>query len=529
MFILEVQNLILNGGIILEIKEIEYYTKDILPKIRQNLLKENDDDKLVELYELYEQILCLIAPYDFDCFNEYIEFDEVKNSETKSFHHHRKKHLAELVTALNDIEVYDKYDLLLISMPPRVGKSTYNIRFVAWVIGRHPENTQLVTSYSESIVASFYSGVLEILQNDRYKKAFPESQLVNQNAKRLELWLQVMKRYPTVSFIPIEGSMTGRAESGNYLFVDDLVSGIEQAMSPTRLEKLWTTYSVNARQRKKQGCKEIHIATRWSVNDPMSILERQNEENPRFKSIKLPCFNEDLESNFDFFGGFNTQYYLDQQNSMDEISFNALYMQEPIEREGLLYHKDDLKYYFELPDTQPDSIISICDSKNMGKDYVCSIVGYVYGDQVYLDAVVYNSGLPEVTRPKVANLWTEHKVVRGDVEMNNGGNYYAEDLQELLKQNGARTSVRTFFSSNNKLVKIITYSDYVKTNFVFRHPSTYAHRSEYAYFMKDVLSFTQTGKNKHDDSVDGLAMLAQLHQDLTGNSVKILDRKRLGL
>ena len=127
-----------------------------------------------ELYELYEQILCLIAPYDFDCFNEYIEFDEVKNTETKSFHYHRKKHLSELVTALNDIEIYDKYDLLLISMPPRVGKSTYNIRFVAWVIGRHPENTQLVTSYSESIVASFYSGVLEILQNDRYKKAFPE-------------------------------------------------------------------------------------------------------------------------------------------------------------------------------------------------------------------------------------------------------------------------------------------------------------------------------------------------------------------
>jgi predicted phage terminase large subunit-like protein len=353
--------------------------------------------------------------------------------------------------------------------------------------------------------------------------------VVNQNAKREEIWLKVMRRYPSIAFVPVGGSVTGRVEANNYLYADDLVSGIEEAMSPTRLEKLWQIFSVNFYQRRKEGCKLIMIATRWSVHDPMSIIERQNEDNPRFKSIKIPCFDEEGESNFNFKGGFSTKYYEDQRNSMDEISFNSLYMQEPIEREGLLYHKEDLQYYFTLPDEQPESIIGICDSKNMGVDYVCSIVGYVYGDLIYLDDVVYNNGLPEITRPKVANLWSDHKVVRADVEMNNGGNYYAEDLQELLKEKGARTSVRTFYSSNNKMVKIITYSDYVKDHFIFRDPSTYGKHSEYAKFMKDVFGFTQTGKNKHDDSVDGLAMLAQLHQDLSGNSIKILDRRRLGI
>lgn len=514
----------------LSIQEVEQYKFKVLPKLEKEMLdKSKTPEQLVELYELYESVLCLVAPYDFGIFNTYLELDEDKTDDNRGFHHHRKKHMMELYEALNDMEIYDKYDLLLVSCPPRVGKTTYGIRFLSWIIGRHPENTQLATSYSDSITTSFYIGVMEVVQNERYKQIFNDAPLVAQNAKREEIWLKIMKRYPSITFVPINGSMTGRAEAGDYLYCDDLVSGIEEAMSPVRLDKLYQTYSVNARQRKKKGCKEIHVATRWSVHDPISRLDRDNEDNPRCKSIKLPCFDENGESAFDFQGGFDTAYYENQRRSMDEISFNALYMQEPIEREGLLYHKEDLQYFFELPEGKPDTIVAICDSKNMGVDYVASPIGYVYGDFVYVTDVVYNNGLPEVTRPLVAKKWMDHKVVRADVELNNGGEYYAEDLQEILKENGARTSVRLFFSGNNKMVKIITYSDFVKSNFIFKHPSMYPANSEYARFMRDVFSYTQTGKNKHDDAPDSLAMLAQLYQDLSGNSVKILDRRKIGV
>lgn len=508
----------------MELKDIEYYKNDVLPKIRQKLKKGID---LVETYNAYLEVLKFMGKYDFDCFNEYLEIDEDKTNSNKGFHYHRKKHLKELVDALNDMEIYDKYDILEVSMPPRVGKSTYNIRFIAWIIGRHPENTQLATSYSEAIVSSFYIGVLEILQNPRYNEMFPESPLVNQNAKKLELWLKEMKRYASIAFIPINGSMTGRGEACNYLFCDDLVSGIEEAVSITRMEKLWQTYSTNAVQRKKNGCKEIHIATHWSVHDPMSKLELLHEDDPRFKSIKLPCYDENGESNFNFFGGFDTAYYQNIQNTMDELSFNALYMQEPVEREGLVFHKDEMQYFFELPSDRPDTIIAVCDSKNLGTDYVSSPIGYVYGDYVYITDVIFNNGLPEVTRPAVAKKWVKHNVVRADVEMNNGGNYYAEDLNELIKDFGGKTSIRTFYSSNNKMVKIVTYSDYIKKHFIFKHPSTYKPNSEYGKFMKQVFSLTQTGKTKHDDAPDSLAMLAQLHQDLTCMSAKILNRREL--
>jgi len=514
----------------LELTKVEELVKVVIPNLEDELSREGvAPSDLVELYNLYVEVLRMVAPYDFVSYNKYLELDEDHSSPTKAFYHHRKKHLAEMFEAFNDMETYDKYDVLLISLPPRTGKTTTGIRFLSWIIGKYPEHTEMATSYSDSITTSFYMGVMEIIQNPRYNEIFPDAPLVSQNAKREEIWLKVAKRYPSITFVPIGGSMTGRCEAGKYLYCDDLVSGIEEALSITRLDKLWQMYTVNCKQRKKDKCKEVHLATRWSVHDVITKLGTAHEDNPRCKVINVSCYDENEESQFDFLGGFGTDYYKDLETTMDEASFGALYKQEPIEREGLLYHKEDLQYFFDLPEEPADSIVAICDSKNMGKDFVSAPIGYVYGDTVYIDDVTYSNALPDITRPMVANKWVEHKVVRADVEVNNGGNYYAEDLDELIKAKGGRTSIRTFFSSNNKQVKIITYADYVVKHFVFKHPSKYSPNSQYSQFMKDMLKWTQMGNNKHDDSVDSIAMLAQLVQSLSDGQIKFLDRRKLGI
>jgi len=514
----------------MDIKLVEQYVNIVIPNIERELASGKLQGKeLLDRYNLYLDVLRITAPFDFCTFNKYLEIDDDHSSPTKAFYYHRKNHIGEIFDALNRMEIYDDYDMVLISLAPRIGKTTTGIRFLAWIGGRHPENTQLATSYSDNITTSFYIGVMEIFMSQRFQEVFPEAKIINQNAKREEVWLKVAKRYPSITFVPINGSMTGRCEAGNYLYCDDLVSGIEEAMSLVRMEKLWQTYTVNCKQRKKDKAKEIHIATRWSVHDVITKLATDNADNPRCKIIDIDCYDEDGKSNFDFLGGFSTEYYEELQRTMDELSFNALYRQKPVEREGLLYHKEDLQYYMELPQERPDTIIAICDSKNMGKDFVASPVAYIYGDMVYIEDVVFHNGLPEVTRPLVANMWLDHKVVRADVELNNGGNYYAEDLDALIKEKGGKTSIRIFYSGNNKNTKIITYSDYVKKHFIFKDQSKYSPRSQYGQFMENVLTWTQMGNNKHDDACDSLAMLAQLIQDIQGNQIIIRNRRELGL
>lgn len=510
--------------------DIKEFIDVIIPKIERDLaINMGTKDEIFKLYSLYVDVLRLSAPYDFISFNKYLELDEDHNNPTKAFYHHRKVHMADVFDAFNDIEINDAYDMLLVMMPPRVGKSTTELRFVAWIMGKYPEETQLLTSYSDNITTSFYIGTMEIIGSERFNEIFTDAPLISQNAKREEIWLKVAKRYPTISFVPIGGSMTGRSEATRYLLCDDLVSGIEEALSVIRLDSLWQKYTVNAKQRKKDGCKEIHIATPWSVHDPITKVALENADNPRCKIIRKSCYNELGESNFDFKGGFSTGYYKDMQRTMDSASFSALYEQEAIEREGLLYLPDDLTYYFEMPSGVPDAIVAVVDSKNLGKDYVSAPVGYVYGQDIYIDDAVYNNGLPDVTKELVAKKLVEHNVTRADVEMNNGGNYFAEGVNELVTEKGGHTTFRLFFSSNNKNVKIITYSDFVKKRFLFRDKSTYPVNTEYAQFMRDIFKWTQTGKNPHDDSVDTLAMMAQLVQDLEGSSVKVLSRKELRL
>lgn len=518
----------MDNGLTLE--SIEQYVNVVIPNIENELGSPDLSDKdRVTLYNLYTDVLKMVAPWDFPTFNKYLELDEDHNNPNKAFYHQRKDHMGEIFQSFNDLEVYDKYDILLIMSPPRVGKSTVGIRFLSWIIGKHPEGTQLATSYSDNITNSFYIGVMEVVENPRFKEVFPKSPLVNQNAKREEIWLKVKKRYPSITMVPINGSMTGRCEASHYLYCDDLVSGLEEALSKPRLDKLYGTYSVNCKQRKKDGAKEIHIATPWSVHDVISRLARDNKDNPRCKIIRMPCYDEHGESAFNFNGGFSTKYYKDLEKGMDPLSFRALYLQDPIEREGILYDENDLKFYFQLPQEPPDTIIAVADSKNLGKDYVCGPVGYVYDDIVYIEDVVYHNGLPDTTQTMIANSWLKHKVVRADIEMNNGGHYYAEKVDGKIRDGGGKTSIRTFFTGNNKITKIITYSDFVKTNFVFKHPSTYPANSQYAEFIKALTSWTQTGSNDNDDAPDAIAMLAQLVQDLSGISIKILDRRTLKL
>lgn len=514
----------------MDIKEVEHYVENIIPKLERDLTDTSKtDEELSELYNLYEGVLNIVAPYDFDSFNKFLEFEEDKTESNTGFHYHRRNHMWEVHEVLNDMEIYDKYDTVLISLPPRTGKTTYSIRFMAWIIGRYPEHTQLGTSYSSSVTSSFYNGMMELVTGERYNRVFPDAPLMAQNAKRQEIWLKTIRRYPSVSFVPIGGSVTGVGEASKYLYVDDLVSGAEEAMSPTRLDKLWEIFTTNFYQRKKNDSKMLVIGTRWSVHDPLTRLEQMYEGDERFKTLKIPALDAEGKSNFDYVGGFDETYYEETRRVMDELSFNALYQQEPVEREGLLYHEEDMKYYLELPEDKPDAIVSVCDSKNLGKDYVASPIGYVYGDTVYIDDVVYNDGLPEATVPLVGNKWMEHNVTRGDIELNNGGNYYAENVGKHIKKHGGNTSIRMFFTGNNKDVKIITYADYVTKNFVFRDSSTYSENSEYAAFMRGIFSWTQTGKNRFDDAPDSIAMLAQMVQELQGSSVKVLNRSELGI
>ena len=500
------------------------YLKRFSAFIEENIVKFDDESDLKELYRLHRRVLLAAAPHDFDSYLLYLEWER---EPSKKFYVPRRRVLQPIVKAMQDM-IDDKIDLLTISMPPGTGKSTLGIFFLSWVMGRYPDSQNLASAHSGMLTRSFYDGVYQIITDSEYlwKDVFRGVNLAATNSKEETIDLHKRHRFSTLTCRAINASLTGATRCDKILYADDLCSGIEEAMSKERLDKLWFSYTNDLKSRKKEGAKEIHIATRWSVHDVIGRLEVQYGDDPRARFIVLPAFDENGESNFDYdYGvGFGKEYFEDMRANLDDASFKALYMNQPIEREGLLYDIDELRRYFELPLGEPDAIIGICDTKDKGSDYAFLPAVYVYGNDYYIEDCVCDNNLPNIVDARLVDILIRNKVQMCRFESNSAGGRIAEKVQGEIKERGGITRITTKFTSANKETKIIVNSAWVKEHCLFKDESLYKRQSDYGKMMDMLGSYTVAGKNKHDDVPDGLAMLSEFAQSMSGSRVEVFRR-----
>lgn len=486
----------------------------------------SSEEEVKELYGLHKRVLLAAARYDFDSYLLYVEWNREPK---KKFYPPRRKVLKQVVDALQEL-ADDKLDLLAVSLPPGSGKTTLAIFYLTWLGGRIPNEPMLTGSHSNSFVRGVYDECLRIFDaNGDYlwHDVFSEIQVSNTNAKDCRIDLDKRQRFETLEFTSIGTGNAGLYRAATLLYCDDLVSGIEVALSKERLDKLWETYTTDLRQRKiGDHCKELHIATRWSVHDVIGRLEREYMDSDRAKFIVVPAMDENDESNFDYaYGvGFSTKFYREQRGIMDDVSWRALYMNEPIEREGLVYSPDELRRYFDLPKEDADAVIGICDTKDKGSDYAFLPVAYVYGQDYYIDDCVCDNGLPNIVDARLVEILVRDKVKSCRFESNSAGRRVAEKIQEEVKKKNGITHITTKFTTANKETKIIVNSAWVKEHCLFKDASLYQRKSDYGKMMDMLCSYTVAGKNKHDDVPDGMAMLAEYAQSLSGQKVEVFKR-----
>lgn len=481
----------------------------------------------MQYYDIFRKSLLFSAKNDLDSYLQYMEIDREPE---KRFYLPRRKVFYPLVQDMQDLLVNDNLDLLSISLPPGVGKTTFSTFVMSWVMGKWPNSPNLASGHSDKMTRSIYDGVYSLITDPEYKFAeiFQSEPIVATNSKDETIDLVKKKRFPSLTSRSIDGSLTGATRCEKLLYIDDLVSGIEEALSPNRLETLWNKYTNDLKSRKKTGCKELHVATRWSVHDPIGRLQRLYEETGRAKFIAVPALNDDGKSNFNYpYGvGFDTHYFEDMRENLDDVSWRCLYMNAPIEREGLLFHPDDLQYYNgELPAGGLVRVVSHIDVAWGGGDSLSMPIAYEYEDgSVYVDDVVFSKADKSITRPVCVGKLARHNAQWVEVEANNGGDEYADDISDDLKAQGLKVNITSKKAPSNKskLARITEYAPDIK-QFYFRDRK---HRSaEYQSFMNELTAFVMTGKVPHDDAPDSLAGLASM---IVGRSrlaeVKVLRR-----
>lgn len=487
----------------------------------------------IKYYDLYNKALLFLAQEHKD-FDSYLLYVEKNRDPEDRYYQTRRNKIYWLVQKMQRL-IDDELDILSISMPPGTGKTTLGEFFISFVMGHYPNTPNLMSSHSGFMTRMFYDAVLNIITSNEYcwSDVFPDVVFEGNNAKEETINLGRWQPFKTLTCRPIRGSLTGVTRCEGFLYVDDLVSGIEEALSIDRLDKLYGEYTTDLKSRKKKKAKEIHIATRWSVHDVIGRLERMYEGNPRAEFIAVPDIDPQTgKSNFDYDYdvGFDEKYFHDMEMSMDDVSYRCLYKSDPIEREGILYHPTELQRYIGgLPDREPDSILAICDTKDTGTDYNFLGVFYQYGDRYYLEDLVFKNIDPGTLDELNSDMLVKHHVQQAQFESNKEGSRTANEVERLVKAKGGRCHITKKYTTQNKETKIIVNSSWVKEHVIFKDITEYEPKSDYGVMMSFLCSYTQLGKNKHDDAPDTLAMFAQFVDALLGGEGQVVKRSDLGI
>lgn len=467
---------------------------------------------MYDLIDKFHSVLLLEAQNKVvDSFFRYIEH---KREPKERFYMPRRKQFLKigLVDALQGM-IDDKYDILCISLIPGAGKTTIEKFFNAAVIGWYPKDFNLFYSHSGDITRMYYDGMYDIVTNaDEYawNEIFPDLQVTSTNAKVEQFNVGKYKPFPSVQCTSVGSKNAGKVRASKFLLVDDMIGGIEEALNPMILEKLWSKYSVDARQRKIQdtdgkNCKEIHIATRWSVQDVIGRIQNMYVGNPRVKVIAVPDIDPVTgQSNFDYeFSGFDVAFFEDQQLLMDEISYKCLYKQEPIEREGLLFPDDKIRRYLNLPHGAPELITAQCDTKGKGTDYFVLPVLQKYGDDYYcVDAVCDNTADYEMQYENAANILVNNEVQECEFERNAGGDRVAMEVNKRVESKGWICNITDTPTETNKEARIFQCSSWILQHVIFKDPSRYKPNEPYGIMMSLLKQYSVSGKKQLDDVPD---------------------------
>ena len=483
-----------------------------------------------KFYEQWRRCLLFEAPHDFDSFMTYIELDRKPE---KRFYAPRKHYLRPMVRGFQDV-LDGKLRLLTISMPKRAGKSQTGINFVNMLSGKFPDRSTLMEGTGDDLVKSFYNGCLEYLTVPNeylFYDVFPDARLVQTNADTKTANLKSKSRFPTIMCRSIDARQVGLSEATNVLYLDDCVEGREEAKNRQRLDDKWEVISGDIMGRAIEGTPMVFTGTRYSLYDPIGrVQEHAQREGWAWRAIEIPAL--DLvtdESNYEYEREgkkvFTTAYFREQRELLSAEQFESEFQQQPFEAKGLLFNKDELNYFFELPkDRDPDTIIAVGDTAESGSDSTSMPVAMIYGNAVYIVDVVFDDSPAEVTKPECAKCLIENKVASAVFESNNAGQYYARDVDQIIRERGYSVGIRTKRTISNKQTRIEFASDNIKKNFYFKHPSTYKRGSQYWNFMKELTTYTRSGKVPHDDAPDSLSLLENEIRMLSGGKVEVFKR-----
>lgn len=421
----------------------------------------------------------------------------------------KRKKLDDVINAFQF--VYDSYKngkqvRIAISTPPRAGKSYTTSLFCAFMLGQFPKESIMRNTCTSTLRDKLMKDVGGMLSSQKWKDCFETNNYLkinNSTQVSLETATQI-----SCFGAGVGGTIIGLGAS-MLAITDDVFNKMEDALSGIKNERVvsWDESAMGSRL--EGNCCRIDIGTRWTKDD---IIGRNLDRYDMI--VKIPALDKNGNSNFPEVQ--TTEQYKNTKKYISDITWNAEYMQEPMDIQGQLFKSDELKYFDTIPGI-PEANIAVCDTADTGEDYLSSPMFKKFGERYYLYDVVFTQLNMDFSGPMIEGAYIDNRVEIARFESNNGGKLFAKDIEKRVP----RCSFYWKQTTSNKETRILTDFFWIKKHVIFRypydekyHPEGYKEGSDYDLFMRQVTTYIKGKKDQHDDAPDSLSMFRHLVDDL---------------
>jgi len=469
----------------------------------------------IELLKLYN-VLWEIRRRDIvDDFYEYCKYMD------EDFFTPGKEHL-QLIAGVYQYVAEGMIKKVLLSLPPRGGKSYITSLFCSWLLGRDPTGSVMRNSYSGELALKFSYDIRQIVNSPKFQRVFPGVYL-KRDKKALDDWALEQAKQSSYFCAGVQGSLTGKG-CNLVAILDDPIKNMGVALSELQLEKVWQWRDSVHLTRLEKDCPEIDIATRWSKRDPIGrikdlygaisfdlFLENPEIYKDRIVEIIIPALDQEDKSFCEEIK--TTEQYHDIRMRSDSFVWDALYMQQPIDIKGLAFPQSELQFfddeeYNKYENSLNDSwegIIGYTDTADKGGDWLASVTGRLKGEFVYITDVVYTLEPIEYSEPRVAQMIIETGSSIHTIESNAGGRSFARAIREMLRGK-SRCQVKEIANTTAKDTRMIMKGGQIRKFFKFRKNRIPG--SDYDRYFKALTNYVILSQ-KRDDAADATVGLAE--------------------
>jgi predicted phage terminase large subunit-like protein len=247
-------------------------------------------------------------------------------------------------------DLYERrYNRLIISCPPRSGKSMLSTMFLAWLLGKDERTQHILASYGASLSQKFHREAVVMMKTPSFRKVFPEFSGFNRDSKYdlvgggyvLATSVGGILTGFTSGTIDMDSTGIGAA------LIDDPLKSSDSKAALDNLESWWAEQMST---RRTNHYAQVIIATRFHEKDLHGVLMDGDglydpEDNPfgwRWINIAGLCEDPDNDplgremgkSHWPDNPAFSVPMLESQKKIMGSFKFAALYQGVPVSAEG---------------------------------------------------------------------------------------------------------------------------------------------------------------------------------------------------